>query len=55
MASAIANQFNEADKEIYFSAVVEVAQVLLLVSIVINVLARALVWRIARGPVGLRF
>ena len=27
MASAIANQFTEADKEIYFSAIVEVALV----------------------------
>lgn len=45
MASAIANQFTEADKEIYFSAVVAVALVLLLVSVIINGLARLLVWR----------
>jgi phosphate transport system permease protein len=52
MASAIANQFSEADKSIYFSALVEVALGLLLVAIIMNVLARALVWGVARGPAG---
>jgi phosphate transport system permease protein len=50
MASAIANQFTEADKEIYFSAVVLVGLVLLLVSTAINLLARFLIWSISRGP-----
>jgi len=50
MASAIANQFTEADKAIYFSAIVAVALVLLVVAIVMNVLARLLVWSVARGP-----
>jgi len=49
MASAIANQFTEADTEIYFSAIVEVALVLLLVSTLVNLLARLMVWRFARG------
>jgi phosphate transport system permease protein len=49
MASAIANQFTEADKEIYFSAIVEVALVLLLVATVVNLLSRLLVWRFAGG------
>jgi phosphate transport system permease protein len=44
MASAIANQFNEADKAIYFSAIVEIALILLVVSTVANLLARFLVW-----------
>jgi len=52
MASAIANQFTEADKEIYFSAIVEIALVLLLVAAVINVAARLLLWSVARGPAG---
>jgi phosphate transport system permease protein len=47
MASAIANQFTEADKEIYFSAIVEVALVLLLVATAVNLLSRLLVWRFA--------
>ena len=54
MASAIANQFTEADKEIYFSAIVEIALVLLLVSVIVNLGARLLIWRVARGPVGQR-
>jgi phosphate transport system permease protein len=49
MASAIANQFNEADKEIYFSAIVGVALLLLVVASLINALARLLVWQISRG------
>ena len=52
MASAIANQFNEADKAIYFSALVAVALVLLMVAVVMNILARLLVWSVARGPSG---
>jgi phosphate transport system permease protein len=52
MASAIANQFTEADKDIYFSAIVEVALVLLVVAAVMNILARLLVWSVARGPRG---
>jgi phosphate transport system permease protein len=50
MASAIANQFTEADKEIYFSAMVLVGLVLLLVSTAINLLARFLIWSTSRGP-----
>jgi phosphate transport system permease protein len=49
MASAIANQFNEADTEIYFSAIVAVALALLLVSTFVNLLARFFVWRFVRG------
>lgn len=49
MASAIANQFTEADKEIYFSAIVNVALVLLLVATIINLIARFLVWGTSRG------
>jgi len=48
MASAIANQFTEADKAIYFSAIVEIALVLLLVSTIANVLARLLIWSTGR-------
>jgi phosphate transport system permease protein len=52
MASAIANQFTEADKAIYFSALVLVALVLLVVAAIMNILARLLVWSVARGPGG---
>jgi phosphate transport system permease protein len=52
LASAIANQFTEADKEIYFSAVVEVGLVLLLVAATVNIIARVLVWSVSRGAGG---
>lgn len=53
LASAIANQFVEADSEIYFSAIVEVALVLLLVAVVVNALARVLIRRsVADRPAG---
>lgn len=49
MASAIANQFIEADRELYISAVVYVALVLLLVTAMVNMLARLMVWSVSRG------
>jgi phosphate transport system permease protein len=52
IASAIANQFTEADTEIYFSAIVELGLVLLLVSAVFNIIARLLVRRMNRQPGG---
>jgi phosphate transport system permease protein len=53
MASAIANQFVEADSDLYFSAIVEIALVLLLVGIIVNAVARVLIRRsIADRPAG---
>lgn len=53
MASAIANQFVEADSDLYFSAIVEIALVLLLVGIIVNAVARLLIRRsIADRPAG---
>lgn len=49
MASAIANQFTEADKALYFSAIVEVALALLLVAALVNIAARLLLWSATRG------
>lgn len=54
LASAIANQFVEADKQIYFSAVVELALVLLLVATLTNLMARLLVGVIWKGPANVR-
>ncbi len=53
IASVIANQFTEADKEIYFSAIVELSLVLLLVATFMNILARLMIGR-AQGPRGAR-
>ena len=53
MASAIANQFVEADTELYFSAIVEVALALLLVAVIVNTIARVLIRRaVADRPAG---
>ena len=53
MASAIANQFVEADSELYFSAIVEVALLLLLVAVMVNAIARYLIRRaVADRPAG---
>lgn len=49
LASAIANQFTEADSHIYFSAIVAIALVLLLIASIMNILARLLVKSLARG------
>jgi phosphate transport system permease protein len=48
IASAIANQFTEADSPIYFSAIVELGLVLLLVASLFNIGSRILIRRIAR-------
>jgi len=53
MASAIANQFTEADSDLYFSAIVEIALVLLLVAIVVNAVARLLIRRTGAAHEGL--
>ncbi|MFA7229396.1 MAG: phosphate ABC transporter permease subunit PstC [Melioribacteraceae bacterium] len=48
MASVIANEFTEATSEMYLSALIEVAFVLFVITIVINALARILVYSIDR-------
>ena len=53
MASAIANQFTEADSDLYFSAIVEIAVVLLLVAILVNAAARLLIRRTGAAREGL--
>jgi phosphate transport system permease protein len=52
IASAISNQFTEADTPMYFSAVVELGLVLLVVASLFNVVSRVLVNRMARLPGG---
>ncbi len=48
MASVIANQFPEATS-LHRSALIEVALILLLITFVINVIARLLVWKVTGG------
>jgi phosphate transport system permease protein len=49
MASVIANEFAEAADDTYRSALIEVGLALFLVTIVVNFLARLLVWGVTRG------
>ena len=49
IAAAIANEFAEAVSDIHLSALFFVGAVLFLITIVVNALARLLVWRVARG------
>jgi phosphate transport system permease protein len=49
LASVINNEFAEAATPVYFSALVEMALVLFIVTLVVNALAGLLVWSITRG------
>ncbi len=49
MASVIANEFTEATGNLYLSALVEIGLGLFLVTVVVNILARLLVWSVTRG------
>ena len=49
MAAAIANEFSEATTDMYLSALFEVGLILFAVTVVVNAVARILIWRVARG------
>ncbi len=49
MASVIANEFSEATSDMHRSALIEIGLALFLVTIIVNGLARALVWVVTRG------
>ena len=49
MASVLANEFTEATSSMYVSALIEIALLLFLVTIIINMLARLLVWSVTRN------
>ena len=46
MASVIANEFAEATSDLYLSALIEIGLLLFVVTLVVNVLARLLVWSV---------
>ncbi|MHB8854851.1 MAG: phosphate ABC transporter permease subunit PstC [Ignavibacteriaceae bacterium] len=48
MASAVANEFTEASSDMYLNALIELALVLFIISIIINILAHLLVWSTER-------
>ena len=49
MASVLANEFSEATSDLYLSALIEIGLALFLVTIVVNALARLMVWSVTRG------
>ncbi len=52
LASAIANEFSEATNDLYLSSLIEIGLALFIVTIVVNGIARALVWAVTRGTPG---
>jgi phosphate transport system permease protein len=48
MASIIANEFTEATYELYLQSLIEIALVLFALTLLLNFIARFLVWRVAR-------
>lgn len=49
MSSVIANEFSEASDDLYLSALIEIGLALFIVTIIVNALARLLVWAVTRG------
>ncbi|MGH7458931.1 MAG: phosphate ABC transporter permease subunit PstC [Longimicrobiaceae bacterium] len=52
MASVLANEFAEATGEVYLAALMEIGLILFGITIVVNVLARLLLWRVTRKRAG---
>ena len=49
LASVIANEFTEATDDLYLSALIEIGLALFLLTIIVNAVARLLVWTTTRG------
>jgi phosphate transport system permease protein len=54
MAAVIANEFTEAADELYLDALVEIGLVLFVITLIVNVLSRLLIWSMARNAEGSR-
>ena len=50
MASVIANEYTEASGDLYLSALSELGLLLFVVTVLLNIVARLLVWRVGRVP-----
>jgi phosphate transport system permease protein len=48
MAAVLANEFTEADTDLYLNALVEIGLVLFIITLVVNVLSRLLIWSMNR-------
>jgi phosphate transport system permease protein len=54
MPSVIANEFAETTSKLHAAALMEVGLILLVVTLIINALARLLIWSVTRGDTGAR-
>ncbi|MBO0834488.1 MAG: phosphate ABC transporter permease subunit PstC [Actinobacteria bacterium] len=52
IASVIANEFTEATEPFHLSSLLALAAILLVISLLVNILARGLVWSVGREQVG---
>jgi phosphate transport system permease protein len=48
MSAVIANEFTEADTDLYLSALIEIGLVLFLLTVIINAVSRILIWSVTR-------
>jgi phosphate transport system permease protein len=48
MASLIANEFTEATSNLYLNALIEVGLILFVITLVLNIFARLLIWRVSQ-------
>ena len=49
MASVLANEFTEATGDLYLSALIHIGLALFIVTVIVNIAARLLVWSVTRG------
>ena len=49
MAAVLANEFTEADTDLYLNALIEIGLLLFIITLVINVLSRLLIWSMDRS------
>ncbi len=54
LASVIANEYAEASGDLHLSALTELGLILFGVTLLLNIVARILIWRVSRGPAGAR-
>jgi len=48
MAAVIANEFTEAANALYMSALIEIGLVLFVITLLVNLMSRGLIWSMAR-------
>jgi phosphate transport system permease protein len=54
MASVIANEFTEATDELHLAALAEIGLLLFVVTLILNMLARFLVWKTSKVAPGVK-